>query len=634
MLPRDTPSTPTSATAPRPKSTAPTTAQSTSRPPLNHHASAASLTRSRATSPTRVVRRDSEQSESSSSSGDSAADAAVREAIGEERERGLEETLEQLGFGPYQWRLFALCGCGWMSDNAALVCVAVILPRVRIHWDLSEKLVGVLSASTMAGMMAGSVAWGVVSDLAGRALPFNATLLLTAVFTISASFSPSFLVLCFWMFCMGTAVGGSMPTDGTLFIENLPHSKQYLLTVLSLFFSFGAVVSSLIGYALLPGASCIAHEGCDIKGGDNNGWRHVLLGLGCINLLCALSRVVLFRLHESPRFLVSNGREQEAVVVLRAIANFNDNTIDIQRDDVRQTEQTTLDPVSTAVVDTNGVARDPEEQHSLINGHRDEDGFIENPPHYEGVPGDDMYSVPPSELPSPVHHRRRKHHPHHQQQYHGRWAWLHKWIAQVARLFTPKWRRTVILMWIIWGAMSLAYTMFNVWLPTVLEMKQKEGTDKIKGSLNDVVLYALAGCPGSAIGAYMIQTKLGRRKSLALCTLATCISVFAFIPVTAKSAMVVSSMFISLTGTAMYAVLYGMTPETFNTSIRGTACGTAAAISRLTGVIAPVLAGFLLSIHHSLPLYVSAIVYMITVGCSLGLPKGRNKGSGGGAVMH
>lgn len=73
-----------------------------------------------------------------------------------------------------------------------------------------------------------------------------------------------------------------MPTDGTLFIENLPHSKQYLLTLLSLFFSFGAVVSSLIGYALLPGASCIAHEGCDIKGGDNNGWRHVLLGLGCI----------------------------------------------------------------------------------------------------------------------------------------------------------------------------------------------------------------------------------------------------------------------------------------------------------------------------------------------------------------
>lgn len=41
--------------------------------------------------------------------------------------------------------------------------------------------------------------------------------------------------------------------------------------------------------------------------------------------------------------------------------------------------------------------------------------------------------------------------------------------------------------------------MFNVWLPTVLEMKQKEGTDKIKGSLNDVVLYALAGCPGSAV---------------------------------------------------------------------------------------------------------------------------------------
>ena len=38
-------------------------------------------------------------------------------------ERGLEETLERLGFGAYQWRLLALCGFGWMSDNSALQCI-------------------------------------------------------------------------------------------------------------------------------------------------------------------------------------------------------------------------------------------------------------------------------------------------------------------------------------------------------------------------------------------------------------------------------------------------------------------------------------------------------------------------------
>jgi hypothetical protein len=106
----------------------------------------------------------------------------------------------------------------------------------------------------------------------------------------------------------------------------------------------------------------------------------------------------------------------------------------------------------------------------------------------------------------------------------------------------------------------------------------------------------------------MIQTRLGRRKSLALCTLATALSTFAFIKVKADWAVIVSSMIISAAATAMYAVLCewlisgfwstiselwrrtkpfadlwvdGMTPETFGTSIRGTACGTSAALSRL-----------------------------------------------------
>jgi len=71
-----------------------------------------------------------------------------------------------------------------------------------------------------------------------------------------------------------------MPTDGTLFLENLPYSKQYLLTLLSVFFSLGAVLSSTVSYIFLPGASCRVFEGCDIAGKANDGWRKVLLVLG------------------------------------------------------------------------------------------------------------------------------------------------------------------------------------------------------------------------------------------------------------------------------------------------------------------------------------------------------------------
>jgi hypothetical protein len=79
-----------------------------------------------------------------------------------------------------------------------------------------------------------------------------------------------------------------MPTDGTLFLENLPHSKQYLLTLLSVFFSLGAVLSSLVSYVFLPGASCVRYEGCDVQGGANDGWRRVLFVLG----LCVSRRFI------------------------------------------------------------------------------------------------------------------------------------------------------------------------------------------------------------------------------------------------------------------------------------------------------------------------------------------------------
>ena len=73
-----------------------------------------------------------------------------------------------------------------------------------------------------------------------------------------------------------------MPTDGTLFLENLPRSKQYLLTFLSIFFSLGAVLSSIISYFFLPGRSCRQFDGCDIAGAENDGWRRVLLVLGSV----------------------------------------------------------------------------------------------------------------------------------------------------------------------------------------------------------------------------------------------------------------------------------------------------------------------------------------------------------------
>jgi MFS family permease len=137
----------------------------------------------------------------------------------------------------------------------------------------------------------------------GRSTAFNATLFFTAVFGFLASLSNSFGTLCVTLFFLGSSVGvstlnlpvlspltlgqGSMPTDGTLLLEQLPREKQYLVTALSVFFSVGSVVSAVAALLVLPNNSCplsaelpfpstLAPPPCDVET-QNLGWKYVLI---------------------------------------------------------------------------------------------------------------------------------------------------------------------------------------------------------------------------------------------------------------------------------------------------------------------------------------------------------------------
>lgn len=63
----------------------------------------------------------------------------------------------------------------------------------------------------------------------------------------------------------------------------------------------------------------------------------------------------------------------------------------------------------------------------------------------------------------------------------------------------------------------------------------------------------------------MIESPLGRRKSLALSTFVTALFCFAFVQVESKTGVMWSTIGVSLASTVMWAVLYGMTPEIFDT---------------------------------------------------------------------
>ncbi|PLW20264.1 hypothetical protein PCANC_07432 [Puccinia coronata f. sp. avenae] len=497
----------------------------------------------------------------------------------------LDHTLEKVGMGPYQWKLLVLCGFGWLCDNMWLQSVAVILPRVQVHFRITDRWIGLLSTSIFFGMMIGAWIWGSYSDTYGRRGPFNGTLLMTAIFGLFCGFAPSFGWLCFSLVGLGMGVGGSMPTDGTLFLENIPKTRHYLLTGLSVFFSFGAVISSFLGLIILPGASCKEPPPgqtllCNSQV-DNLGWRYLLIVLGVLTFIMFACRVALFNLEESPKYLMTNGRAADAVLVLEVISARNGIGLKITEADVEDNLP---------------------QENSAVNHQYTPLGDSPQPNDSTPRPKSDTSLSNLSQ----------------------------SWKASIAQgienlkyrfglLMSPELKVTTILVWAIWVTVSFAYTSFNIFLPAYLEKRHPEKSD-IAETLKEYLFYTLSGCPASLVASWMIETRLGRKKTMVLSALGTSLAILAFLKIQSDIGIKISSMVISIMSTILYAVIYGYTPEVFPSSIRGTGYGIASALSRLSGMIGPLIVGFLMkiwSLHAALWMTVLVFILAVLLICKL-----------------
>lgn len=75
---------------------------------------------------------------------------------------------------------------------------------------------------------------------------FNITLFLAGVFGLAAGGSPNFVTLASLLAVLGLGVGGNLPIDSAVFLDFVPGSHQYLLTILSIWWSIGQLVSALV----------------------------------------------------------------------------------------------------------------------------------------------------------------------------------------------------------------------------------------------------------------------------------------------------------------------------------------------------------------------------------------------------
>src|SRR5436853_1337926 len=64
------------------------------------------------------------------------------------------------------------------------------------------------------------------------------------------------------------------PVDSAVFLEVLPGSHQWLLTIMSIWWSFGQILGTLVAWPLIANYACNSAEGCTRE--NNMGWRYFL----------------------------------------------------------------------------------------------------------------------------------------------------------------------------------------------------------------------------------------------------------------------------------------------------------------------------------------------------------------------
>ena len=195
-------------------------------------------------------------------------------------------------------------GGGWILDGYVLSIIGVAIVQFSDYLQLDTFWQGMVAASAMLGTFCSGFLGGWLTDRVGRRRLFFVGPVLFIVGSIGSLWVESGVALFVLRFLVGIGVGLEYPVAGSLLTEFLPQKNRGpRLAGLTILWFIGAALSYIAGNFIL------AHSGAD-------GWRWVLASSAVLGALLFLVRLGT---PESPRWLVSKGRLDEADRVIKQV---------------------------------------------------------------------------------------------------------------------------------------------------------------------------------------------------------------------------------------------------------------------------------------------------------------------------
>jgi len=230
-------------------------------------------------------------------------------AVAQTIEGYVGNALDEAKISPLHRRIVALIAAGYFFDVIDFTIFGSLVPYVLSSKFASGPEVALVGAATIFGMFIGTAGQGQFSDRFGRRFIYQFNLLLFGVFTILGAFAPNITLLVICRFIAGLGLGAEQPLCFAYAGEYAP--KRIRGRVLAIVHFIGGACVWPIGTALvlLLGTTIFPAS-------PDSVWRTawIIIGVGAL-----IVWVFRFTLPESPRYLATHGRGQEALDVLKRL---------------------------------------------------------------------------------------------------------------------------------------------------------------------------------------------------------------------------------------------------------------------------------------------------------------------------
>ena len=204
----------------------------------------------------------------------------------------VQEEMDRLPLGRYHYMIAALCAASVFMDGYDAQAMGFVAPALRADWHVTQKMLGPVLTSGIAGMLGGALVFGPLADKFGRKAILVFCTLWFGIWSIFTSQATDVNSLILIRLITGLGLGGTLPNAIALTSEFMPRRLRATGVMLMFSgFSVGAAVGGVVAAGII----------------QSYGWKAVFVVGGILPCIAAL---FLLALPESVRFLVLKGGEE------------------------------------------------------------------------------------------------------------------------------------------------------------------------------------------------------------------------------------------------------------------------------------------------------------------------------------